>query len=144
MASVPAAPPVQILGKWRMSTLLPEKPDPAALIADNDMNTWAQVKLPKLENTPKAGWIEFRSERFKPFEQQAKAGGVIRFHEIRGKGEIWLDGVKVYDKSLPHTLPAEIPLPAGDREHQVIVLLQKGDDAKEAGLGGMVTVEAAK
>jgi hypothetical protein len=96
-----------------------------------------------LENTPRAGWIEFRSERFRPFEQQTKAGGVIRFHEIRGKGEIWLDGVKVYDKTMPHTLPAEIPLPAGDREHQISVLLQKGDDAKEAGLGGVVTVEAS-
>ena len=142
MPSVLPAPPVQILGKWRMSSLLPTKPDPTAAIADNDMNTWAQIKPPKLENTPRAGWIEFRSERFKPFEQQAKAGGVIRFHEIRGRGEIWLDGVKVYDKTMPHTLPAEIPLPAGDREHQISVLLQKGDDAKEAGLGGVVTVEA--
>jgi beta-galactosidase len=144
MPSVLPAPPVQILGKWRMSSLLPAKPDPTAAIADNDMNTWAQIKPPKLENTPRAGWIEFRSERFKPFEQQAKAGGVIRFHEIRGRGEIWLDGVKVYDKTMPHTLPAEIPLPAGDREHQISVLLQKGDDAKEAGLGGVVTVEASK
>lgn len=86
MPFVAAAPPVQILGKWRMSSLLPAKPDPKAMIADNDMNTWAQIKPPKLENTPKAGWIEFRSERFKPFEQQAKAGGVIRFHEIREIG----------------------------------------------------------
>lgn len=144
MPSVPAAPPLQILGKWRMSSLSPDKPDPAAVIADNDMNTWAQIKLPKLENTPKAGWIQFRSDRFKPFEQQAKEGGVIRFHEIRGKGEIWLDGVKVYDKTMPHTLPAEVALPPGDREHQLIVLLQKGDDAKEAGLGGVVTVEASQ
>jgi beta-galactosidase len=144
MPAVPPAPPVQILGKWRMSALLPGKPDPKATIADNDMNTWAQIKPPKLENTPKAGWIEFRSERFKPFEQQAKAGGVIRFHEIRGRGEIWFDGVKVYDKTMPHTLPAEIPLPPGDRDHQISVLLQKGDDAKEAGLGGVVTVEASQ
>ena len=143
MPSVQAAPPLQILGKWRMSSLSPDKPDPAAVIADNDMNTWAQIKLPKLENTPKAGWIQFRSDRFKPFEQQAKEGGVIRFHEIRGKGEIWLDGVKVYDKTMPHTLPAEVTLPPGDREHQLIVILQKGDDAKEVGLGGVVSVEPA-
>jgi beta-galactosidase len=143
MPSVQAAPPLQILGKWRMSSLSPDKPDPAAVIADNDMNTWAQIKLPKLENTPKAGWIQFRSDRFKPFEQQAKEGGVIRFHEIRGKGEIWLDGVKVYDKTMPHTLPVEVTLPPGDREHQLIVILQKGDDAKEVGLGGVVSVEPA-
>ena len=140
--SVPPAPPVQILSKWRMSTLAEAKPDPTTAIADNDMNTWAQIKLPKLENTPKSGWIEFRSDRFKPFEQQAKDGGVIRFHEIRGKGEIWLDGVKVHDKTMPHTLPAEIPLPPGNRDHQISVLLQKGDDAKEVGLGAVVSVEA--
>ena len=140
--SVPPAPPIQILAKWRMSPLAEAKPDPGAKVADNDMNTWTQVKLPRLENTPKQGWIAFRSDRFKPFEQQAKEGGMIRFHEIRGKGEIWLDGVKVYDKTQPYTLPVEIPLPPGDHEHQLIVLLQKGDDAKEAGLGGVVSVES--
>lgn len=142
--SVPAASPVEILGKWRMSSLSLTKPDPAAVIADNDMNSWAQVKLPRLENTPKSGWIEFRSERFKPFEQQAKDGGVIRFKEIRGKGEFWLDGVKVVDKREAATLPVEIPLLPGKGEHQISVLLHKGDDLKEVGLGGIVTVEASK
>ena len=142
MPMVAPAPPVQILGKWRMSSLAPDKPDPAAVIADNDMNTWVQIKLPKLENTPKAGWIEFRSDRFKPFEQQAKEGGIIRFHELRGRGEIWLDGIKVYDKSIPNTMPVEIPLPPGNKDHQLVLLFQKSDDAKEAGIGGVVTVEA--
>ena len=143
MPFIPAAPPVQILAKWRMSLLSPEKPDPSAKIADNDMNTWTQVKPPKLESTPKQGWIAFRSDKFRPFEQQAKEGGVIRFHEIRGKGEIWLDGAKVYDKPMANTMPVDIPLPSGDKEHQVIVLLQKGDDAKEVGLGGVVSVGAS-
>jgi len=142
MPMVAPAPAVQILGKWRMSSLAPDKPDPAAVIADNDMNTWAQIKLPKLENTPKAGWIEFRSDRFKPFEQQAKEGGIIRFHELRGRGEIWLDGIKVHDKSIPNTMPVEIPLPPGNKDHQLVLLFQKSDDAKEAGIGGVVTVEA--
>ena len=141
---VPAALPIEILSKWRMSSLSESKPDPAAVIADNDMNSWTQIKLPKLENTPKAGWIEFRSERFKPFEQQSKEGGVIRFKEIRGKGEFWLDGVKVFEKPDASTLPVEIPLHAGNHEHQISALLQKGDDAKEVGLGGVVTVEASK
>jgi len=105
------------------------------------MNTWTQIKPPKLENTPKAGWIEFRSERFKPFEQQGKAGGVIRFHEIRGKGEIWLDGAKVFEKSQPQAMPVEIALPPGDSDHQISVLVQKADNAKETGLGGVVSVE---
>ena len=142
MPSVSPAPPVQILGKWRMSSLSSDKPDPTAVIADYDVNNWTPVKLPKLESTPKAGWIEFRSDRFKPFEQQAKEGGVIRFHELRGKGEIWIDGNKVYEKSQPNTMPVEIPLPAGDKEHQLVLLFQKSDDAKEAGIGGVVTVEA--
>jgi len=67
---------------------------------------------------------------------------VIRFREIRGKGEIRLDGVKVFEKSQPQAMPVEISRPPGNREHQLSVLLQKGDDAKEAGLGGVVTVEA--
>jgi beta-galactosidase len=141
--SLPPAPPVQILAKWRMSSLTEARPDPSAKIADNDMNTWTQVKLPRLENTPKQGWIAFRSDKFKPFEQQAKEGGVIRFHEIRGKCEIWLDGAKVHDKTVTNTMPVEIPLPTGAKEHQLILLFQKGDDAKEAGLGGVVSVEPA-
>jgi beta-galactosidase len=140
-AYVPPAPPIQILSKWRMSSLLPAKPDPTAVIADNDMNTWAQIKPPKMENTPKAGWIEFRSERFRPFEQQAKDGGVILFHLIRGRGEIWLDGAKVYDKTMPLSDSVEVTLPPGDRDHQISVLLQKDDDAMGAGLSGVVTVE---
>jgi len=144
MPSVSPAPPVQILGKWRMSSLSSDKPDPTAVIADYDVNNWTPVKLPKLESTPKAGWIEFRSDRFKPFEQQAKEGGVIRFHELRGKGEIWIDGNKVYEKSQPNTMPVEIPLPVGDKEHQIVLLFQKSDDAKEAGIGGVVSVEPKK
>lgn len=140
--SVPPAPPVQILAKWRMSPLTETKPDPSAKIADNDMNTWTQVKPPKLESTPKQGWIAFRSDKFRPFEQQAKEGGMIRFHELRGRGEIWLDGTKVHDKSAPNTMPVEIPLPPGDKEHQLVLLFQKSDDAKEVGIGGVVTVDA--
>jgi hypothetical protein len=40
-------------------------------------------------------------------------------------------------------MPVEIPLPAGDKEHQIVLLFQKSDDAKEAGIGGVVSVESA-
>lgn len=142
--SVPPAPPLLILSKWRVSPLTSAKPDPSSAIADNDMNTWTPVKPPHLEDVPNPGWVQWRSERFKATEQEAKQGGTILFKEIRGKGEIWLDGVKVFEKPDPATKPIEIPLPAGDQEHQLSVLLLKGDDSKQVGLGGVVAVEAKR
>lgn len=142
--SVPAAPPIQLLLKWRMSSLSQSRPDPAAVISDTDMNTWTQVKPPRLENSPQAGWVQFRSERFKPFAQQAKEGGLIRFKGIQGKGELWLDGTKVADMADAAPMPLEINLPPGDREHQLVLLFHKEADVQEVGLGGVVTVEPKK
>ena len=125
-----------------MSSLSESRPDPAAAVSDTDMNTWTQVKPPRLENSPQAGWVQFRSERFKPFSQQAKEGGLIRFKGIEGKAELWLDGTKVADKTDAAPMSLEIPLPPGDREHQLVLLFHKEAGVKEVGLGGVVTVEA--
>jgi beta-galactosidase len=140
-ASLPPAPPVQIIPKWRVSSVTDTKPDPSAQLADNDMNSWTQVRPPRIEKATKPGWIAFRSDRFKPFEQQLKEGGVIRFHGLRGKGEIWVDGAKVLDKVDPKAEVVEVPMPAGDREHQVVLLFQVSNDSKEAGLADVVTIE---
>jgi beta-galactosidase len=140
-ASLPPAPPVQIIPKWRVSSVTDTKPDPSAQLADNDMNSWTQVRPPRIEKATKPGWIAFRSDRFKPFEQQLKEGGVIRFHGLRGKGEVWVDGAKVLDKADPKVDVVEVPMPAGDREHQVVLLFQVGNDSKEAGLADVVTIE---
>jgi beta-galactosidase len=140
--SVPAAMPGQLLEKWRISPLSADKPNPAATIAENDVNSWSQVKPPTKEGVSKTGWVQWRSEKFKPFKELLRQGGVIRFREIDGKGEIWLDGIKVLDKSVATPQPVEIALPSGNRDHQLVVMLQKEGDSKQIGLGGVVTVEA--
>lgn len=144
LPSVPGALPELVLAKWRMYPLAAEKPNPTASVADNDMNSWSQVRPPSIEGSKKTGWMHWSSEPFKPLGKEVKQGGNIAFKEIRGRGEIWLDGVKVHDKTDEAPLPVKIPLPPGAAAHRVDVLLQKSDASKQVGLGGVVTVEPLK
>ncbi len=141
MPSVPAIRGDFTVPRWRVAPASRERPDPLAVVPDNDMNTWELLRNTGLRKGP--GWIQLRSDLFKPFTREAKEGGVIRFGSLQGAGEIWLDGVKVFEKQDPKGVPVEIPLAAGEKDHQITLLL-KAEDNGRVGIAKPVTVGAPK
>ena len=117
------------------------KPDPNVQVADNDMNSWADVRPGHLRKFAGGTWAIFRSENFKPYELQRKEGGRIVFHSITGKAEIWLDQKLVATKSDSLPAPMIVPLPAGEGS-RVIILLVETTPEQPAGLSGPVEVQA--
>jgi beta-galactosidase len=139
--SVAAAAPSLQLRQWRMSSASATKPDPCAQVADNDMNTWTNVTPGRLEKFGGGAWAVFRSEKFKPFESQRKNGGCIVFKSITGKAEIWIDRNLVATKTDCQAAPVTVPLPAGEGDRILNVLVET-TPGQPAGLGGSVEVQA--
>ena len=140
-SSVPAASPSLQLEKWSMGPASKVKPDPNVQVADNDMNSWADVRPGHLKKFAGGTWAIFRSENFKPYELQRKEGGRILFHSITGKAEIWLDQKLGATKSDSLAAPMIGPLPAGEGSPVISMLVETTPD-QPAGLSGPVEVQA--
>ena len=79
-------------------------------ISESDMNTWMSVTPGILQEMPTGQWAVYRA-RFKPWKSIASRGGEILFGTLHGSAEIWLDGIKITEKSDPSPAPLTIPLP---------------------------------
>ena len=139
--SVTAATPSLQLEKWRMSPSSTVKPDPNVQIADNDMNSWTDIRPGHLGKFGDGTWAILRSEKFKPYALQCKEGGRIVFRSITGKAEIWLDQKLVATKSDSQPAPMTVPLPAGEGTRVLSVLVETMP-GQPAGLSGSVEVAA--
>jgi beta-galactosidase len=140
-AAVPAVKPSLSLEKWRMSPVTAVKPDPNQQLAENDQNSWANVH-PGVEQQYAEGSYAIYLTKFKAYAGQQKDGGRIHFKGITGKAEIWLDKKLAGTKETPGKAELIVPLPPGDSEHTLSVLVES-EQGKHGGLTGLVTVEAA-
>ncbi len=124
---------------WLMSPATIERPDPLQKPAENDMNSWTQVKPGQLQVLPGGRYVIFRA-RFTPYAAQQKNGASITLQKLTGKAEIWLDGKLVKKKDAIGPEDVEIPLPAikGSRELNLLFDTVTGD---KLGLGGMIWVK---
>jgi len=137
--SIKPVDPSLLISRWKQAQPTEEKPDPTAQIADNDMNSWSKVRLPRVEKVTDKRWHEWRCEPFRPFEAQIRNGGVIRFGGVTGSCEIWLDGVMVAEKTTKEPSPVEIPFAPGEKDHQISILFHP-DQGEEMGIASTVRV----
>jgi len=133
-------PSYEVTG-WRVAPAQPAKPDALVKMSTADMNTWAAVKPGNLQRTPKGQWALYRAN-FTPWAGIIARGGMIKIQALHGTAEVWLDGVKVAEKSdaSPAELTVVLPAKAGDRELTLLVQSASGT----TGLGGSVRVEVAR
>ena len=54
-------------------------------------------------------------------------------------GEVWVDGVKVVEKTDPAPAPLEVPFPPGTRQHPIVLLLHTAA-GQVVGIVGPVTL----
>ena len=138
---VPPAVPALTVQSWRMSPVFAERPDPNQAIADSDQNSWTTVRAGQLQAFAGGVWAVFRAP-FTPSPGVRKNGGVLVFDRLSGKAEIWVDGKLLGKKDTYDSAPLSVPLPPGDGERTVSVLIETrpGD---RGGFGGHVKVETS-
>ena len=77
---------------------------------------------------------------FIPYKAQQSKGGRITLKSVKGKAEVWLDKILVAKKTTDNSEDVTVDLPAGQGKRDVSVLVETAR-GKQAGLGGLVTVE---
>jgi beta-galactosidase len=142
-----AAPPsvenpssAMVLANWMQSPVSNQPMDPNAKVADNDMNTWTSVQAGVAQSFSGGTWSLLRCQ-FTPDAAIARKGGSIRFKEITGSAEVFIDGISVAKKTDPKAAALTVPLPPKDGLRTLSVRVDsQGMD--KAGLTGTVGIEA--
>ena len=138
-ASVSVAQRVFSLQLWRMSPVTEIAPDPNQELADSDQNSWQQVQPGKLQSFAGGRYAIYRTS-FKPFKQVQRRGGRLVFHGTTGRTEVWLDRRPVGTKSQQEDASLIVPVPAGDGQHTLSVVIETSA-GRPAGFSGEITIE---
>ena len=140
-AAVPPTPPAAILNEgWHQSPASATRMDPNLVVADNDMNSWQWIhpgEVQKLDGP--ARWILLRT-KFTLRRRVRDKGGRLVFGGVAGAAEVWIDGKKAATKSSPAAERLIVPLPPGEGERVLSVLID-GTGVPAPGLTGLVLVE---
>ncbi|MFG6486236.1 beta-galactosidase GalA [Roseateles sp. BYS78W] len=136
---VPTAEPTTPLLSWRVSPATATRPDPNVKLAENDMNSW--------------GWDEppmRREADVKPFRLYRSSVNVradrndghaqLAFGAIAGKAEVWVDGVKLGEKTSAEPAPFSVTLPQGGVRREVTVLVEAAP-GQPTGLWARIVLE---
>jgi beta-galactosidase len=139
--AVPVASPPQVIRSWSLSPFSAERPDPNQKIGETDMNTWASVqpgrRLPGFDG----GRFAIYRAQFTPRAGVQKSGGKINFRDVTGLAQVWIDGQPAGEKTDAGKKTFAVPLPPGEGERTVSVLIETSAPGTPAGLGGTVTIE---
>lgn len=136
-AQVPATPAAQGLREWRRSAAFAARPAIDLAPADGDNNSWAfQRGSLAVPADPAGRWRLYRGA-VTPWRRMAAEGGMLRFAEVTGRAELWVDGRKVAVKDAPAPAPFEGALPAGPGERRVVLLVEAAPGAPSGITGGV-------
>jgi len=137
--AVAEAQPVVKLAPWRISPAQAERPDPNLMLADNDMNSWGWGE-PPLKQAPEAQrWRTYRAT-FALRADRNDGRAHLVFREIAGRAEVWLDGVKLGEKTSPEPGPMTVPVAKGAPWRTLTVLVES-QPGQSSGVIGPVLVE---
>ena len=136
---VPEAKPLTKLTPWRISPAQAERPDPNLVLADNDMNSWGWGEPPMKQDPSALTWRTYRVPMvLRSDRNDGRARLVLR--EIIGKAELWVDGVKLGEKTTFEPGSMSVPVAKGLNKRTVTLLLQS-EPGKASGVTGAAQVE---
>ena len=127
-----------LLRTWRMSPVSAAAPDPNQTTAENDMNSWSNVRIGRTQPLNGGNFVMFRS-KFTPQAVVQKSGGTLTFKKLEGKAAIWMDGKLLGQKTDFAAAPLSVPVPPSDAERVVTVVIES-EPGKPAGLAAVVTM----
>ena len=124
------------LNDWRISAFSNARPNPREVIAENDMNSWMPTKTSELQRFTEGKYALYQSS----FTMGSQANAQLHFNDIVGKAEIWLDDQLIYEKKNYEKANVDFPFTSQNKQYKLVVLMES-ETGKQAGLGGVVTVE---
>jgi beta-galactosidase len=136
---VPEAKALTKLAPWRISPPQADRPDPNLMLADNDMNSWGWGEPPMKQDPAALPWRTYRA----PMQVRADRNdgrAHLVFREIVGKAEVWVDGVKLGEKTTFEPGPLKLQVAKGANWRTMTLLLQS-EPGKPSGVIGSVQVE---
>lgn len=137
--SMPAAEAISRVGGWRISPPQATRPDPNQVLAENDMNSWGWGEPPIRQVAEAAPWRAYRASlRLRADRNDGQ--GQLLFQEIAGQAEVWVDGVKIGEKTSPAPGPLSLPLAQGPGWRTMTVLV-RAQPGQPSGLIGRVSLE---
>jgi len=140
--AVPAAEPFSRIGGWRIAPAQAERPDPGMAPSYGDMNTWGWGEPPMKQEPETPPWRVYRAS-FGVRADRNDGRGRLLFREIAGRAQVWVDGVKLGEKTDPAPGPLTLALPKGAAWRTLNVLVQS-QPGQPSGLVGRVVVEPAR
>lgn len=138
-AAVARQRPEMLLDVWKRTPFSAERPDPSVEPVANDRYALGVGRSNRLEGPSPAGPWNAYHLRFTPQSRVRRLGGRIVFTDVIGSAEVWLDGVKLAEKTDPAAAPLEVPISAGQGERRLVVLL-KAEAGKQSGFTRYVAV----
>jgi beta-galactosidase len=140
--AVPPAEPVTFLLNWRISPPQAARPDPNVAVAGNDMNSWGWGEPPMRQDPGSAAFRLYRSDvNLRADANDGRA--LLTFRKVAGLAELWVDGVKVGEKTDPAPGPLTAALPKGATRRQVTLLVQS-HPGEASGILDRVLLEPAR
>jgi len=137
--AVPGAEAISRVGGWRISPPQAARPDPNQVLAENDMNSWGWGEPPMRQVAEGSVWRAYRTSlRLRADRNDGR--GRLLFQEIAGQAEVWVDGVKLGEKTSPAPGPLSLPIAQGPGWRTMTVLVRASADAP-SGLIGPVSLE---
>jgi beta-galactosidase len=137
--AVPEAKAVTKLAPWRISPAQAERPDPNRVLADNDMNSWGWGEPPLKQEPEALRWRSYRAPIYLRSDRNDGRSHLV-FREIVGKAEIWVDGIKLGEKTTAEPGPLTLPLAKGSNGRTLTLLLES-QPGQASGVIGQVIVE---
>ena len=104
--------PVQAIGSWRNSPLVPHLPPADWRPAPQDMNSWGWVGFGAVQRSDQSGHAVFGAE-LRPFATIRKLGGHVQFFKLTGRCEVFCNGVSLGLKERPEAQDLRFALPPG-------------------------------
>lgn len=135
----PDAEPTTPLQSWRVSPPSAQRPDPNVVLADNDMNSWGWDE-PPMRRGPEAGAFRLYRSSVNVRADRNDGSARLTFGSIAGKAEVWVDGVKLGEKTSAQPTPFAVTLPKGEWRRQLTVLIEAAP-GQASGIGGRVMLE---
>jgi beta-galactosidase len=137
--SVPVAEPVTPLLSWRISPPSATRPDPKVVLPETDMNSWGWDE-PPIRRGPEAEPFRLYRSGLPVRADHNDGRARLAFGSIAGKAEVWVDGVKLGEKTSAEPAPFSVPLPKGAARREVTVLVE-AQPGQPSGVWGRVVLE---
>jgi len=118
----PAAPPALRLTTWRLSPFTETRPDPNAVLSENDMNSWEFLSTDSTVSFPGNRWALLRTA-FTVSEAMARCGGQIVLPAMTIITECWHNGAPAQLRTDDSGRECHLALPPGLQSHTVTLVL---------------------